>query len=742
MDINTRIVSIQQVMSTFAHMCPKNSTFQLSSAENFHTWEAGIQSILVPYGLGLWEFFVDGSLLIPTDGSIEELTVTQLSSYLNRALHVVLITTVDADIIANFQCEGLSGFELLQALRRDFSAMSARQLSKMVDAFMQVPTMQPSQALKVLKTFRTQFSHGMTIDHLFGLVYLKTFNEPSAAARILDVPSPLLSLSSVENALRDLSTAPSSPSKVFLTKANCKKSTARTSLICRRCWAKGHISSNCTAPRPLAKPISAGTSPSQATQTTNISWSVRHTANDNPDMYTFDKGTTHLSRNREHFQTFRPVSSGSVSGITDSALDIKGYGSIQFSGPDNTFITVSNVAYVPSAPRNLISVAKVATVSGSVLSFAADTCTMSDGTIVGRYIEDDLYQFTFAPVVTSSHPTKQKVFSAFPSSPYLKGDPHSLPSFSLPSTANGLHSTSSAMAAHFVPTTPITPKDLLHISTEPVINSPVPSTSPQASGKSHAPDKVSTDGISTVYDEMSDTCIDSVLQRSRCTRTSGSLSPVALSPVQGLRFPTTICNRDPKSRFRYPMSTVLGTDFATCSHAEPSRVCSMVGKSYSAANVCRSNFTEATSALPRSIRSVEDHTAVIKSTQAFALEMSDGRANAKFHYLHWNGTATQLEQSNIVGSPFTMPNNTKGVKRWSCLYPAPQSTLHIGIGLRAVRDQLNIGNSFWLLLALLAWMSLYWERMLVDSNSKFSLGILMSTAFERLVYGRVLKYEV
>jgi hypothetical protein len=252
-------------------------------------------------------------------------------------------------------------------------------------------------------------------------------------------------------------------------------------------------------------------------------------------MYTFDKGTTHLSRNREHFQTFRPVSSGSVSGITDSALDIKGYGSIQFSGPDNTFITVSKVAYVPSASRNLISVAKVATVSGSVLSFAADTCTMSDGTIVGRYIEDDLYQFTFAPVVTSSHPTKQKVFSAFPSSPYLKGDPHPLPSFSLPFTANGLHSTSSAMAAHFFPTTPITPKDLLHISTEPVINSPVPSTSPQTSGKSLAPDKVSTDGTSTVYDEMSDTCIDSVLQRSRCTQTSGSLSPAALSPAQGLR---------------------------------------------------------------------------------------------------------------------------------------------------------------------------------------------------------------
>jgi hypothetical protein len=97
---------------------PKELYTLIEFAENFHMWEVGIH-ILVPYGLGLWEFFVDGSLLIPTDGSIEELTVTQL--YLNRAL----ITTVDAEIIANFQCEGLSGFELLQAIRRNFSTLLA-----------------------------------------------------------------------------------------------------------------------------------------------------------------------------------------------------------------------------------------------------------------------------------------------------------------------------------------------------------------------------------------------------------------------------------------------------------------------------------------------------------------------------------------------------------------------------------------------------------------------------------------
>jgi hypothetical protein len=108
--------------------------------------------------------------------------------------------------------------------------------------------MQPSEALKVLKTFRAQFSHGMTIDHLFGLVYLKTFNEPSAAACILDISNPGLSLSSAENALRDLSTAPSQSSKVFVTKAHAKKAITPSSLICRpvACPNSTGTASGCT----------------------------------------------------------------------------------------------------------------------------------------------------------------------------------------------------------------------------------------------------------------------------------------------------------------------------------------------------------------------------------------------------------------------------------------------------------------------------------------------------------------
>ena len=36
MDINQRITTIQQVMSSFSHLCPKSSGNILKSAENYH----------------------------------------------------------------------------------------------------------------------------------------------------------------------------------------------------------------------------------------------------------------------------------------------------------------------------------------------------------------------------------------------------------------------------------------------------------------------------------------------------------------------------------------------------------------------------------------------------------------------------------------------------------------------------------------------------------------------------------
>ena len=78
-----------------------------------------------------------------------------------------------------------------------------------------------------------------------------------AAARIMDVSSLNLSLSSVENTSRDLSTVPSQPSKRLLPKQG-----------------HGHQFIN-----------NSTTAPSQAAPEKNNSWAAVHTADEKPDMY-------------------------------------------------------------------------------------------------------------------------------------------------------------------------------------------------------------------------------------------------------------------------------------------------------------------------------------------------------------------------------------------------------------------------------------------------------------------------
>jgi hypothetical protein len=334
MDLPTRLVGLQQVMSGIAHMCPKGSVITLRSAEHYHIWVRAVQSLLVPLGLGLYEFFEEGDLLIPLDGSLDEATVTLLRGYLNRVLHIVLLNTVDQEIIDILQCEGLFGYDLLLAVKRDYSTLTARQLSQMVDTFLQVPSMQPSQALKVLRTFRAQFANGISIDQLFGLVYLKSFSDPSAASRILDVSSPQLTLRTIELSLRDLATpANDDHTAVFATSstrrhasnevgrkqcsqdeynpsssaATLKQSTrhhelkffedkqrfskafsdvsslkhpapfsASTKGTCKRCWTRGHNSITCPAPSPVSR-ISATSVPDYF-QPSTISRSSPHVA--------------------------------------------------------------------------------------------------------------------------------------------------------------------------------------------------------------------------------------------------------------------------------------------------------------------------------------------------------------------------------------------------------------------------------------------------------------------------------
>ena len=136
------------------------------------------------------EFFTDSDLLVLWDTSANDPSVVQLTFYLKRALQVVLINTVDGNIISNYQCEGLSGSALLAAIRRDYSRLSARQLYSMVDKLTKSSSMPLDKGLLFLKTMRSQFTHGMTIDHLLGLLYLQMFRDPSVNSTILDAADP------------------------------------------------------------------------------------------------------------------------------------------------------------------------------------------------------------------------------------------------------------------------------------------------------------------------------------------------------------------------------------------------------------------------------------------------------------------------------------------------------------------------------------------------------------------------
>jgi hypothetical protein len=115
------------------------------------------------------------------------------------------------------------------------------------------------------------------------------------------------------------------------------------------------------------------------------------------------QATIHISHTRAHFKNFSPASD-TVRGI-DHMNDMKvvGYGSIDFTGPDDITITLSNVAYVPESTRNLISVDMITHHSGLDVIFNDVECTLTDGTVIGRYKRGSLYEFVFPPQVDDAY---------------------------------------------------------------------------------------------------------------------------------------------------------------------------------------------------------------------------------------------------------------------------------------------------------------------------------------------------
>ena len=418
MDINSRVVQLQQVMSTFAFTCPKNSTVMLASAENFHPWHAGLSAILTSYGSGLLEFFQSGDLSLPADVvEINDPAVMQLSLVLNNCLQVVLNHTVKYDILARFQAEGLTGFALLTAIRRDYSTLSPRQLYAMVGEMFSIKAKSPSDAAKFLRSFRTQFNHGMSIDHLFGLIFLQAFNSEDAVRRVVDSANPSLEFSAVETILRDLivpstsvtsSVAPAQAFAVSKSGSGSGSRRRRKPPVCYRCHQKGHTSNVCTAPAPVAasssQSISTSSNSAKVSENSNVTWCASAAVDVSAaTSYSLDSGSTlHLSKNRDHFIDFLPCSNGQVSGISDGSLAIHGYGSIQFGLANGELLTVRNVAYVPNAVRNLLSVKMICQSTASFMVFDKDIVKLSSGLAIGRYKAGSLYEFLYAPIVQSS----------------------------------------------------------------------------------------------------------------------------------------------------------------------------------------------------------------------------------------------------------------------------------------------------------------------------------------------------
>lgn len=82
------------------------------------------------------------------------------------------------------------------------------------------------------------------------------FKSDQANARVLDAPNPNITLSAVENTLRDLvSTNQGSVFAVSSRKGSANKPK------CYRCQQRGHVAKDCPAPKPVSAPKPHGTLP-------------------------------------------------------------------------------------------------------------------------------------------------------------------------------------------------------------------------------------------------------------------------------------------------------------------------------------------------------------------------------------------------------------------------------------------------------------------------------------------------
>ena len=83
-----------------------------------------------------------------------------------------------------------------------------------------------------------------------------------------------------------------------------------------------------------------------------------------------------------------------------------------FQNDSNEYITVNNVAYVPDATKNLISVKVITGITGLRASFGPDDCILTDGTPIGIYNSPNLYEFIYSVVIPNKSISDHHAFSA------------------------------------------------------------------------------------------------------------------------------------------------------------------------------------------------------------------------------------------------------------------------------------------------------------------------------------------
>ncbi len=121
--------------------------------------------------------------------------------------------------------------------------------------------------------------------------------------------------------------------------------------------------------------------------------------------------TAHVCKDQAHFTSLGP-GSGFFTGIGGVILPIRGFGSIMFQNDSNEYITVNNVAYVPDATKNLISVKVITGITGLRASFGPDDCILTDGTPIGIYNSPNLYEFIYSVVIPNKSISDHHAFSA------------------------------------------------------------------------------------------------------------------------------------------------------------------------------------------------------------------------------------------------------------------------------------------------------------------------------------------